>query len=302
MNLFKKLFGAPPPLNHTSQVFVKWHENAKKYGPYELGELQAKPWSNLPKIAKLSGDKRWRSYNDVLSLLNSVQPSELQRKNLEKLKITEPAQSFAHAQKLFEEEKREKKASADKLPATKDMLKKLQENEIKHGEGIPRGEAKALLEQKEKKERKDELLSLLKERGIELTSKTSLNVLEELEHAHPPSDQSLAELKSDCRKLDSWKIKYNLPKIYTQDSVDDFIHLYDEAIIEAEGAVDELKEGFIKMDNADYAVEGIAEGTDFTDFMADLAKRVIKENWDSGKNLKSMIKKHFPESTFEKID
>jgi hypothetical protein len=56
------------------------------------------------------------------------------------------------------------------------------------------------------------------------------------------------------------------------------------------------------MDNADYAVEGIAEGTDFTDFMADLAKRVIKENWDSGKNLKSMIKKHFPESTFEKID
>ena len=301
MNIFKKLFGGSPPATHSSQVAVKWDENAREY-TYQLWELQTKSWSGPPKIGKLVGEKKWRPYSELFALLEEVQPSEDQKKNLEKLKILEAASSFSHAHKLIEEAKKKKKEATEKLPATKATLKKLQDHGIKHNETITRAEAKALLKKKENVERKDELLASLKTRGIELPSRVTLEELEELEYASLPSEESMNELKKICQTLDLWKVKYKLPKIYTQDSVDDTIDIYDEAIIEAEGAVDEVKLGFLELENGDYGVEGIEEGADFTEFMADIAKRVLKENWEFERNVRSLLRKHFPAAKLEKID
>jgi hypothetical protein len=301
MNIFKKLFGSPPPTTHSSQVTVKWDENAREYN-YQLGELQTKSWSGPPKIGKLAGERKWRPYSEIFALLDEIEPSEDQIRNIQKLKISVTAGSFSHAHKLIEEAKKKKKEATGKLPATKATLKKLQEHGITHNEKITRAEAKALLKEKEEKLRKDELLASLKARGIDLPSNITLEELEDLEDASLPSEESLKELEKICQTLDLWRIKYKLPKVYTQDSIDEAIDTYDEAIVEAEGAVEEVKLGFLELENGDYGVEGIAEDTDFTQFMADIAKRVLKENWEFEKNVRSLIRKHFPDAKFEKID
>ncbi|MDG2345350.1 MAG: hypothetical protein P8M62_04745 [Opitutae bacterium] len=302
MNIFKKLFGGSPPPSSTSEVFVKWDENAKEYGPYVLGDLMSKSWSGPPKIGKLSGERKWRPYSEVFALLEKIEPSEKQRAYLEKLQVSIETTSYLHAYKLIDHAKKKKKEAAGKLPATKATLKKLKEHGIKHSESITRAEAKALLEKKDDKDRKDELLATVKASGIQLPSRVTLEELEELEYASLPSEESLAELNKMCQTLDVWKVKYKLPKIYTQDSVDDTIDTYDEAINEAESAVDEIKQGFLELENGDYGLEGVAEDSDFTELMADIAKRVFKENWEFEKNLRSMLRKHFPDAKFEKID
>lgn len=304
MNILKKLFGAtsPSPPSHRTEVFVKWDNSGKEYGPYALGDLLHRSWSGPPKVAKIAGEKKWKDYSRVFKLLATIPPSEEQISKLKKLKIDASADSYHQAASLIIDAQKKKRESNDRLPATKATLKKLEENGIKAESDITRKEAKVLLKKHQNNQRKDQLLKLVKARGIELSDRVTLSELEEVEYSEAPNDSSLSELRSICKKLDSLKVKYKLPKIITQESLEDTIDIFEEATSEAESAVDDVKMGFISTDKSDYEINGIPADADFRVFMADICQRVLKETWDAEKNLKAMIKKHFPTSSFERIE
>lgn len=192
------------------------------------------------------------------------------------------------------------KKNLGSLPLTKGLIEKLNNLGIKYDPNICRDEAKILMKKHADYLYRAELEQNIKAKGIKLPSNCTIDELEDVEGAEAPSQEQLDKCNELTKQWDAFGLKYKMPKILTDWSVGDFIDDLTYVIDEVEGAMEEFNRGFLLTETHCYSFYGFKPDEDFSAFKADIAKRAVKEQWESEKYLVPLIRKHFPNVVIEK--
>lgn len=188
------------------------------------------------------------------------------------------------------------------LPLTKGLIEKLNNLGIKYDPNICRDEAKILMKKHADDLYRAELEQNIKAKGIKLPSNCTIYELEEVDGDEAPSQEQMNQYNEVTKQWDAFGLKYKnkIPKILSAYSVGDFIDDLTDVINEVEGAMEELNYGFILTETHCYSFYGFKPDEDYSAFKADVAKRAVKEQWESEKYLVPLIRKHFPHVVIEK--
>ena len=156
MNLFKSLFQNNISENYDdySKLYFRWEREGKEYGPLDFEDMLTRNWSNRPIEGRFENEQKWRDYSFLEKILNRLKISKEQISEMKKLGIEsidtntsfiESVSIISSKREEIRKQRKQDREEKDKLPATKQSLKKLKDLGIDHPENITQGEAKSII-------------------------------------------------------------------------------------------------------------------------------------------------------------
>ncbi len=156
------------PEDH-DKIYFRWEIDGQEYGPLFFDYMITRKRSRRPPIeGRYENENNWRKYEYFLKVLDNLKASQDQLGLLRKydISVDESNLKFRDAIKIIENKEEEfriqratEKKEKEKLPATRNTLKKLESYGIKYSENITRSEAKLLISSYDEKEQVKEVVS-----------------------------------------------------------------------------------------------------------------------------------------------
>ncbi len=313
MSLFKSLFQNNISENYEdySKLYFRWEREGKEYGPLDFEDMLTRNWSNPPIEGRFENEQKWKDYTFFEKILNCLKISREQISEMEKLGIepVDPNISFKEAVSIInskrEEIRKQRKKDRDKkdkLPATKQTIKKLKDFGIVHSENITQGEAKRLIANFKDQEQLKDILKYFNDNNFSIFNHLSVeNIINEDDKTLPTFDQ-FEELYTIIKTLMESQIKINFPESLNRDEMDKFITKLSDAEFEAEDIEEQLKDREIILGNDEFKVVGKLPKSQLLKIRTEIINRYLTGDWNPDKELKEIILKHLPDLTFKEID
>lgn len=313
MNIFKFLFGEKRMIPYP-RFYCKWNETCSfDYGPYDFRDILTRKWSGPPKIGRFENETKWRDFSYFLQILSKLKASQPQLKYLIENNIVYDMNeiSMIEAEKLITADKKIKRAETEAraqekslLPATKRTLNKLDKLGIPHREEISRKEADELIIKFYKRKRREEVLEEIHAAGILIPSDITNEELDELSTLGIPDEEELRDFNNNINKLKELGINCEIPRILSTNIIDDINSKIEGGLEVAEGIIIDLKDPhgqLLDLESGIYEVHNISHDENFDMLKAEIITRYFSDEWDNDKQIKSAIKKFFPQASIKKI-
>ena len=317
MNLFKSLFQNNISENYDdySKLYFRWEREGKEYGPLDFEDMLTRNWSNRPIEGRFENEQKWRDYSFFEKILNRLKISKEQISEMKKLGIEsidtntsfiESVSIISSKREEIRKQRKQDREEKDKLPATKQSLKKLKDLGIDHPENITQGEAKSIIanyiDNEKDQERLIEIIKYFNSINFSIFNHLSIeSIINEDDTTLPTLDQ-FEELYSSIKELLENQIKINFPKSLNRDEMDKFNNDLADAEFEAEDIEDQLKDRAIILGNDEFKVVGKLPKNQLLKIRTEIINRYLAGDWDQDKDLKEIILKHLPDLSFKEID
>jgi hypothetical protein len=306
MGFLKSLFksGCSKRPEDYDKIYFRWEIGGQEYGPLFFDDMITRNWSGPPIEGRYENEDNWRKYKYFLKILDNLMVSQDQLGLLRKydISVDELSLKFRDALKMIEEKKEElrikrsiEKKKKEKLPATKNTLKKLESYGIKYSDNITRSEAKLLISSYDEKEQVKQIISNFKKRGIDLSSKFDMDVVIEESVNNISFTEHLEELNELLMKLSKFNVAYSLPEKLSAESIFETNNKIENALFDAEDAEEQIKERFFSTLEADYKIIGKLPKNNIRNFIKDVIENHLQGNWDFERDILKLLRKHFPE-------
>ena len=274
MSFFRRLFGkgqssGPRGLKSTrpedyDAIFLRWNPGGKEYGPLKFSDLLTRKWSKPPMQGRFLNESHWHQYEDLLRLIDKLNPSEEQLAMLNKKGLIAPDERVNYRTAVSRldraaEEGRARRASerAEKegLPATAYMRKKMDGLGIKYSKDVTRLGAKRLLEEHAERQAIASTLDKLAKAKIEVPEE----IFRAVERSNPSDNTVVDELDEFLEIIEQLGKLHCLIPSALPASVQALRELnghYYRAIDEAETTESELEEKQILVGNREVRLVG----------------------------------------------
>lgn len=306
-SLFKSGNSNKPEDYHN--IYFRWEIDGQEYGPLFFDDMITRNWSGPPIEGRFENENIWRKYDYFLEILDNLKVSQNQLSLLNKYNISvdESNLKFIDAIKLIEkkeEEHRKQRAierqQKEKLPATRNTIKKLESFGIQFPENVTRSEAKILISKYEEKEQVKQILKDFGKRGIDISTKFDIEVSLGESANNFSFAQLLEDLNDHFASLSKFNVTYLLPEKLNAEFILEINNKIENALFDTEDAEEQIKDREFSTLESGYKIIGKLPKKNFQGFNKEIIEDHFEGNWDFERDILKLLKKHFPEIKLKK--
>ncbi len=291
------------------RIYFRWEVGGQEYGPLFFDDMITRNWSGPPIEGRFENENEWRQYAYFLKILDNLKASQNQLSMLNKhnINIDKENLKFREAIELIENNEDElrkqraiEKQEKEKLPATRNTIKKLESYGIKFHDNITRSEAKILISKHEEKEQIKQIVKDFNKRGIDISSKfeieTSIN-----ESANKFSfTELLSDLNDLFTRLIEFDVTYTLPEKLNAELISKINNKIENALFDAEDAEEQIKDREIFVKEGDFKIVGKLPKSNMQKLNKEVIENHLQGSWDFERDVLKLIRKHFPDIKLKK--
>ena len=119
-----------------------------------------------------------------------------------------------------------------------------------------------------------------------------------------PDIESLNDFNAFLNQLKNLGLNYKMPRILTYSKLEDINSRFEDGMSAADEIISELQSdtgAFLELGDELYEVRGMPPNANMEILKAEILKRCISDNWDNDKQIRSAIKKIFPQVSIRKM-
>ncbi len=293
------------------KLYFRWDREGKEYGPLFFDDMLTREWSGLPIEGRFENESKWKEYSYFQKILNVLKVSKEQVSEMTKMGLTEidPNMSFIAAVKVIElkneelrKQREEERVEKDKLPATKQNIKKLIDLGIEYDKNITGLEAKELLSYHKNKEHLSEIFKFLKTNNFHFVEQFTIDAVIKRTDDNLPTLDQFEEIFTSLKSLLEYNINFKFPDTLNKVDMEKLINCLNDAEFEATDIVDQLKSREIIIGDDEFKVIGKLPQNQLKKIRTHIIKNYLSTEWNADKDLIKVIGTFLPEIILKKIE
>ena len=285
-------------------IFLRWDPNGKEYGPYTFTDLLVRGWSGSPALGRFDEESRWRDYSHFLDILDHLDASTEQIKNLSdnNVNLGSATLNFKGAVILLEKQKQKQeeteharraleRVAKDQLPATPHIRKKMSSLSISYPDDITRAGAKELIARHQEEQALRKVVANLMSEGIQVPQCL-------IESRDMGCDLSLCEILEEFVDLIAQLRELGIVERPTMNEslqgLAKTTSAYLEAIDEAESAECDVEDKEIIVGSHHYRLVGVLPKKGIAAIKRSIVERHLAGEWSFDRDIVKLIEQHMP--------